>query len=317
MENNDKVFESVNAIKEEIAKVIIGQKEITEQLLVGLLSDGHMLIEGVPGIAKTLTAKCMSKTISAEFKRIQFTPDLMPSDLIGTMVFDQAKAEFSFKKGPLFSNIILIDEINRAPAKTQSALFEVMEERQITVDGHTFPMSAPFNIFATQNPVEHEGTYRLPEAQVDRFVFKVLMDYPSAQDEVSILMRDQGTAGQKKVNMINPVVTTDQLTEARNKVNSIYIDEKIAGYITSIVNSTRNNTDILLGASPRASIAIMKTSKALAMINGRDYVIPDDIKKVALPALRHRIILSPEKEMEGTNPDKMIGFILDRTEVPR
>ncbi len=317
MENNDKVFESVNAIKEEISKVIIGQKEIIEQLLVGLLSDGHMLIEGVPGIAKTLTAKCMSKTISAEFNRIQFTPDLMPSDLIGTMVFDQAKAEFSFKKGPLFSNIILIDEINRAPAKTQSALFEVMEERQITVDGHTFPMSAPFNIFATQNPVEHEGTYRLPEAQVDRFVFKVLMDYPSAQDEVGILMRDQGTAGQKKVNMINPVVTTDQLTEARNRVNSIYIDEKIAGYITSIVNSTRNNTDILLGASPRASIAIMKTSKALAMINGRDYVIPDDIKNVALPALRHRIILSPEKEMEGTNPDKMIGFILDRTEVPR
>lgn len=317
MENSDKLFEAVNGIKSELAKVIIGQNEVIEQLLIGLLADGHILIEGVPGIAKTLIAKCLSRTISTEFSRIQFTPDLMPSDLIGTVVFDMGKSEFTFRKGPLFSNVILIDEINRAPAKTQSALFEVMEERQITVDGTTYKMVPPFNIMATQNPIEHEGTYRLPEAQLDRFLFKVLMDYPGPEEEIEIVMRGQGKSGQQKVSSINPVITVEQLISARNTVDSIYIDKKIAGYITSIVLATRNNKDILLGASPRASLAIMKASKAIALLHGRDFVIPDDIKKAALPALRHRIIISPEKEMEGLTADGMIDFILDRIEIPR
>lgn len=317
MQKEDIVFETLDRLRAEIAKVIVGQNNVTEQLITGLLADGHILIEGVPGIAKTLIAKCISKAISAEFSRIQFTPDLMPSDLIGTMIFDNAKSDFYFRKGPLFSNIILIDEINRAPAKTQSALFEVMEERQISVDGTTYKLPPPFIVYATQNPIEQEGTYRLPEAQLDRFLFKVLIDYPSDQEEVQILMIYQSTSSADKLSQINPVITSDEIAQIRKKVESIYIDEKIAGYISSIVSATRKSRDIVLGGSPRASLSIMRSAKAHAILQGRPYVIPDDIKAVAGPALRHRIILSPEKEMEGLRPDDLIKMILDRIEVPR
>lgn len=317
MQKEDIVFETLDRLKNEIRKVIIGQDKVTEQLITGLLADGHILIEGVPGIAKTLIAKCISKSVSAGFSRIQFTPDLMPSDLVGTMVFDSVKSEFYFRKGPLFSNIILIDEINRAPAKTQSALFEVMEERQISVDGTTYPMTPPFIVYATQNPIEQEGTYRLPEAQLDRFLFKVLIDYPADNEEVQILMNYQSASASDKLSLINPVVAPFDLEVLRNKVESIYIDEKIAGYVAAIVIATRKSRDIVLGGSPRASLSIMRSAKAHAVLQGRPYVIPDDIKAVALPALRHRIILSPEKEMEGLKPDDLIRILIDRIEVPR
>ncbi|GMU85107.1 MAG: magnesium chelatase subunit I [Ignavibacteriales bacterium] len=317
MQKEDIIFETLDRLKAEIGKVIIGQEKITEQLITGLLADGHILIEGVPGIAKTLLAKCISKSISSEFSRIQFTPDLMPSDLIGTMIFDSAKSDFYFRKGPLFSNIVLIDEINRAPAKTQSALFEVMEERQISVDGTTYKLPPPFIVFATQNPIEQEGTYRLPEAQLDRFLFKVLIDYPTDKEEVQILLSYQGITSADKLNQITPVISSDEIALIRGKVESIYIDEKIAGYISAIVNATRKSRDIILGGSPRASLAIMRSAKAHAILQGRPYVIPDDIKAVALPALRHRIILSPEKEMEGLRPDDLIKLIIDRIEIPR
>ncbi|MCK6612864.1 MAG: MoxR family ATPase [Ignavibacteriaceae bacterium] len=317
MQKEDIVFETLDRLKNEIRKVIIGQDKVTEQLITGLLADGHILIEGVPGIAKTLIAKCISKSVSAGFSRIQFTPDLMPSDLVGTMVFDSVKSEFYFRKGPLFSNIILIDEINRAPAKTQSALFEVMEERQISVDGTTYPMTPPFIVYATQNPIEQEGTYRLPEAQLDRFLFKVLIDYPADNEEVQILMNYQSASASDKLSLINPVVAPSDLEVLRNKVESIYIDEKIAGYVAAIVIATRKSRDIVLGGSPRASLSIMRSAKAHAVLQGRPYVIPDDIKAVALPALRHRIILSPEKEMEGLKPDDLIRMLIDRIEVPR
>ncbi len=317
MQKEDLVFETLDRLKKEISKVIVGQEKITEQLITGLLADGHILIEGVPGIAKTLLAKCISKTISADFSRIQFTPDLMPSDLIGTMIFDSVKSDFFFRKGPLFSNIILIDEINRAPAKTQSALFEVMEEKQISVDGTTYKLPPPFIVYATQNPIEQEGTYRLPEAQLDRFLFKVLIDYPSDLEEIQILMNYQSISAVDKLSQINPVITIEEIAVIRNKVESIYIDEKIAGYISSIVSATRKSRDIVLGGSPRASLSIMRSAKAYAILQGRPYIIPDDIKAVALPALRHRIILSPEKEMEGLKPDDLIKLIIDRIEVPR
>ncbi|QOJ29418.1 MAG: MoxR family ATPase [Ignavibacteriales bacterium] len=317
MQKEDIVFETLDRLKNEIRKVIIGQDKVTEQLITGLLADGHILIEGVPGIAKTLIAKCISKSVSAGFSRIQFTPDLMPSDLVGTMVFDSVKSEFYFRKGPLFSNIILIDEINRAPAKTQSALFEVMEERQISVDGTTYPMTPPFIVYATQNPIEQEGTYRLPEAQLDRFLFKVLIDYPADNEEVQILKNYQSASASDKLSLINPVVAPSDLEVLRNKVESIYIDEKIAGYVAAIVIATRKSRDIVLGGSPRASLSIMRSAKAHAVLQGRPYVIPDDIKAVALPALRHRIILSPEKEMEGLKPDDLIRMLVDRIEVPR
>jgi len=275
------------------------------------------LIEGVPGIAKTLIAKILAKTISADFSRIQFTPDLMPSDILGTSVYNMKNSEFEYKHGPIFSNIILIDEINRSPAKTQAALFEVMEERQITMDGKTYIMEKPFIVFATQNPIEHEGTYKLPEAQLDRFIFKIEMKYPSLNEEIKILLEYNDRKSQNDLNSIKPVFTKAQLESFRLQIRSIHIEEKIAAYIASIVNQTRNSGDLYLGASPRASIAIMIGAKAIAAIRGRDFVIPDDVKEISYPALRHRIILTPEKEMEGKNADELIQQILNRVEVPR
>lgn len=309
--------ESIEKVRTEIKKIIVGQEKIIDMMIAAVLADGHVLIEGVPGIAKTLLAKLIARTISAEFSRIQFTPDLMPSDILGTSVFNMKTSEFEFNRGPIFSNIILIDEINRAPAKTQSALFEAMEERQITVDGTTYKLDNPFTVFATQNPIEHEGTYRLPEAQLDRFLFKVEMEYPLPDEEVKILLDLHSRKNINDLSQIHPVFTRDSLKELREKVRTSHMDENVAGYIAKIVNGTRNNSDIYLGGSPRASISIMIGAKANAAMKGRDFVTPDDVREVVYPALRHRILLTPEKEMEGKTTDDIIKTIIERVEVPR
>jgi len=309
--------ESVEIVKAEIRKIIVGQDKTIELLLASIFADGHVLIEGVPGIAKTLIAKILAKTISAEFSRIQFTPDLMPSDILGTSVYNMKTSEFDYKRGPIYSNIVLIDEINRSPAKTQAALFEVMEERQITMDGTTYMLENPFIVFATQNPIEHEGTYKLPEAQLDRFLFKIEMGYPSLEEEIKILLEYNDRKSKNDLSMLKPVFSKEQLEAFRFQIRSIHIEEKIAAYIANIVIQTRNSGDLYLGASPRASIAIMIGAKAIAAIRGRDFVIPDDVKEISFPSLRHRIILTPEKEMEGKNADEIIQQILNRVEVPR
>ena len=309
--------ESIEKVRSEIKKIIVGQEKIIDMMIAAVLADGHVLIEGVPGIAKTLLAKLIARTISAEFSRIQFTPDLMPSDILGTSVFNIKTSEFEFNRGPIFSNIILIDEINRAPAKTQSALFEAMEERQVTVDGTTYKLDNPFTVFATQNPIEHEGTYRLPEAQLDRFLFKVEMEYPLPDEEVKILLDLHSRKNINDLSQIHPVFTRDSLKELREKVRTSHMDENVAGYIAKIVNGTRNNSDIYLGGSPRASISIMIGAKANAAMKGRDFVTPDDVREVVYPALRHRILLTPEKEMEGKTTDDIIKTIIERVEVPR
>jgi len=308
---------AIEKVRTEIKKIIIGQDKVIDMMIVAVLADGHVLIEGVPGIAKTLLAKLIARTISADFSRIQFTPDLMPSDILGTSVFNMKNSEFEFNRGPIFSNIILIDEINRAPAKTQSALFEAMEERQVTVDGNTYKMDSPFTVFATQNPIEHEGTYKLPEAQLDRFLFKVEMEYPFQEEEVKILLDLHSRKNVNDLSIIQPVFTKDLLKSLREKVRTSHLDEKVAAYIAQIVNKTRNNSDLYLGGSPRASISIMVGAKAFAAIRGRDFVTPDDVRDVVYPSLRHRLLLTPEREMEGKNPDDIIKSILERVEVPR
>jgi MoxR-like ATPase len=309
--------DSMQQIRTEIGHVIIGQHRMVEELLIAILADGHVLIEGVPGVAKTLTSKLIAKTLSVDFARVQFTPDLMPSDVLGTSVYNPKEADFDFKAGPVFSNIVLIDEINRAPAKTQSALFELMEERQVTVDGTTYPMSEPFIVLATQNPVEQEGTYRLPEAQLDRFLFKIEVGYPSKEEEGALLSRIHQRKHSNPVDAVSAVLSAEQLIAYRQLVHQVHIDEKLINYIAAIVNETRTHQALYLGASPRASIAIMQSAKALAALQGRDFVTPEDIKEVAQPVLRHRIILTPEKEMEGIRPQEVIQQLIDKIEVPR
>jgi MoxR-like ATPase len=311
------LMESISQVRAEVKKIIVGQDSTVDMLIAAVLADGHILIEGVPGIAKTLIAKIIARTISADFARIQFTPDLMPSDILGTSVYNMKTSEFEFNRGPVFSNIILIDEINRAPAKTQSALFEAMEERQVTVDGTTYKMDEPFTVIATQNPIEHEGTYKLPEAQLDRFIFKIEMGYPTNEEEIKILLDLHSRKNINDLNLIQSVFTKDKLKTYRESVRSIHLDEKVANYITQIVSRTRNSSDLYLGGSPRASISIMIGAKAFAALSGRDFVTPDDVKMVVYPTLRHRILLTPEKEMEGNTPDDIIKTILERVEVPR
>ncbi len=308
---------SVDAIKAELGKVIVGQQHFIELLIVSLLVDGHVLIEGVPGIAKTITAKLFAKTLKTDFSRIQFTPDLMPSDILGTSIFNVKTSEFEFKKGPIFSNVILIDEINRAPAKTQAAMFETMEERQITMDGTTYKMDAPFMILATQNPIEQEGTYALPEAQLDRFLFKIKIDYPSVEEEVKIIQTHHNRKGGKPQALINDILSPTQLIEFKTKIQDVIVEEKIIKYIADIITKTRNHPHLYLGGSPRASIATLNAAKAFAAINGRDFVIPDDIKKALVPVLNHRIILTPEREMEGMTTESVIHMIVESVEIPR
>ena len=308
---------SVQTLKEELGKVIVGQEQMVELLLAAMLADGHVLIEGVPGVAKTLTAKLLSKSIAVGFSRIQFTPDLMPSDVIGTSIFNPKESSFQFKQGPIFSNIVLIDEINRAPAKTQAALFEVMEERQITVDGQTFSLAPPFLVVATQNPIEQEGTYHLPEAQLDRFLFKINVTYPTLHQEFQVLMNHHQSNLENMMGLVHPVITPQQMAALKVQVRSIVVEERLISFITTIVANTRNHKSIYLGASPRASIGILNGSKALAAMHGRDFVTPDDIVYVTPAVLRHRIVLTPEKEMEGTSTDEVIAQIVQGIEVPR
>jgi len=311
------LHQKIQQVRDEIAKVIVGQGMMVDMLVAAILADGHVLIEGVPGVAKTLTAKLLAKVIAADFSRIQFTPDLMPSDVLGTQVYNQKTSQFEFKSGPIFSNIVLIDEINRAPAKTQAALFEVMEERQVTVDGTTYPMKAPYIVVATQNPIEHEGTYRLPEAQLDRFLFKITVNYPTLEEEGTIVSRHNDWHGGQPVNEVQAVLSKEDIASFRLLTKKVHIEEPILRYIASLIHETRNNPLLFLGGSPRASVAILNSAKAVATLSGRDFVTPEDIKQVALPVLRHRIVLSPEKEMEGIEPDEVVKQIIDKVEVPR
>jgi len=304
-------------IKEQIGKFIIGQNDQIEYLIAALLVKGHILLEGVPGIAKTYLAKIFAQIIDSGFSRIQFTPDLMPSDIIGTNIFDMKSSEFSFKKGPVFSNIVLIDEINRAPAKTQAALFEVMQENQITVDGQTFKMEQPFMVLGTQNPIEQEGTYKLPEAQLDRFLFRIKMTYPSLEDEILILQRFKNDFDQNIITEIKPVMDGKKLVAYRKVIEDVVIKDELLAYVAKIVNETRHNRDLYLGASTRASLGILKTAKTLAAMRGRNFVIPEDIQQACYPVLNHRIILTPEREMEGLQPEDVIKEMLSHLEVPR
>lgn len=309
--------QSVENIKAEIGKVIVGQERMVDLLITAILADGHVLLEGVPGVAKTLTAKMIARVIDADFSRIQFTPDLMPSDVLGTSVFNMKSSEFEFKSGPIFSNIVLIDEINRAPAKTQAALFEVMEERQITIDGQTYKMDEPYLVVATQNPIEQEGTYRLPEAQLDRFIFKVSVNYPTLDQEVAILQSHNTKKATARLEDLKAILTKEQIKEYRATINEIHVEDNLLAYIAQIVNATRNSVDLYLGASPRASIAILQSAKAFAAIQGRDFVTPEDVKSMAKPVIRHRVIITPEKEMEGLSSDEVTQQIIDKIEVPR
>lgn len=307
----------LNSIKAEIAKVIVGQENMIEHLLAALLSNGHVLIEGVPGVAKTITAKLLAKTVDVGFSRIQFTPDLMPSDILGTSVFNQKNTEFEFKKGPIFSNFVLIDEINRAPAKTQAALFEVMEERQITMDGTRYKMDEPFLVVATQNPIEHEGTYRLPEAQLDRFLFKIEVKYPNLQEEIEIIKNQHLHKYVDKTEGIAKIISGSQLKNYQNLVREVIVESNLLEYIAKIIINTRENQFLYLGASPRASLALLSASKAFAALRGRDFVTPEDIKEASYAVLRHRVMVAPEREMEGLTPDEIIRQIVETIEIPR
>lgn len=308
---------SVESLKEQLSKIIVGQENFVDLLIVGLLSNGHVLIEGVPGVAKTITAKLFARCLQTDFSRIQFTPDLMPSDVLGTSVFNMKSSEFEFKKGPIFSNIILIDEINRAPAKTQAALFEVMEERQVTIDGKMYKMAPPFMVLATQNPIEQEGTYALPEAQLDRFLFKIEVDYPGLEDEVRILQGHHDRKGRLPETEIEAVLSPQKIGELRDHIHQIIVEEKLLNYIAQLIQKTRNHPHLYLGASPRASIAIMNAAKAFAAINGRDFVIPEDIRNSLKPVLAHRLILTPDREMEGMTTSAVIDMITQSVEIPR
>jgi MoxR-like ATPase len=315
--NLEPLRESIDKIKAEMETVIVGQHKMIDQLLVSILANGHVLIEGVPGVAKTMTAKIVAKTISVDFSRIQFTPDLMPSDILGTSVFDLKKSEFEFKKGPVFSNLVLIDEINRAPAKTQAALFEVMEERQITIDGHCYKMSEPFIIMATQNPIEQEGTYRLPEAQLDRFLFKINIDYPKLNEEIDIINREHLLQNHGKLENIKAILSASDIVNYQSLVKQIQVEPNLLEYIAKLVVNTRENAFLYLGASPRASIAILNAAKGFAAIRGRDFVTPEDIKEAAIPVLQHRVIVTPEREMEGLTSIEIIKQIIESIEIPR
>ncbi len=311
------VDEAVQKMNHEFHKIIVGQQKMIDFLIAALLADGHVLLEGVPGVAKTLAAKLLARTVSVDFSRIQFTPDLMPSDVIGTTVFNVKTSEFAFNQGPVFANLVLVDEINRAPAKTQAALFEVMEERQVTVDGVTHSMTPPFLVVATQNPIEQEGTYRLPEAQIDRFLFKIEVDYPSADEEATFLQSFGAGERPNDLTVVKPVFSAAQLLDYQQKVRAIVVEEDLIKYVVDIVQKTRNNAGLYLGGSPRASLALLAGAKAFAAMAGRDFVTPEDIHTVVKPALRHRVLLTPEREMEGVQPDEIISQIVAGLEVPR
>ncbi|MEM8557363.1 MAG: MoxR family ATPase [Bacteroidota bacterium] len=308
---------TVDRLKAEVRKLLVGQAQFLDELVAAVLAGGHVLIEGVPGVAKTLTAKLLARAVSADFARLQFTPDLMPADVLGTTVFNPDTRAFDFHPGPVFGQLVLIDEINRAPAKTQAALFEVMEERQVTVDGTTYTMPQPFHVFATQNPIEHEGTYRLPEAQLDRFLFKIEVGYPTREDEAQILAGFQDQGGRLDLERVQPVLSAEEVLAAQAAVRALYVDPKLLGYIAAVVAQTRTHPALALGASPRASLALLTGAKAVAAMAGRDFVTPDDVRAVASPVLRHRLQLTAEREIEGVRMDTVVDRVVQSVEVPR
>lgn len=304
---------------QEIGKVFVGQNELVEAVLIALFSEGNVLIEGVPGLGKTLLVNTLGRVLSCNFRRIQFTPDLMPSDVTGHSIYDMKEQKFTFNQGPIFTNILLADEINRAPAKTQSSLLEAMQERQVTVDGTTHHLSLPFITIATQNPLEQEGTYPLPEAQLDRFMFKLLVDYPTHTQEVGIL--SQYASGKDNRNLdqfgLQPIMRTEEIRAVQNAITKVIVEPSVIEYITAIVGKTRSWHTVEVGASPRAGVNILLGARAMAACRGRDFVIPDDVKELALPVLRHRLRLRPDAEIEGITPDEVIRTILDSVEAPR
>lgn len=306
-------------VRAEVMKAIVGQEKVVEQTLVAVLANGHVLLEGVPGVAKTLLVRALARSIALTYGRIQFTPDLMPSDVIGTNIFDPKAADFKLRKGPIFVNILLADEINRTPPKTQAALLEAMEERKATIDGEAQALPDPFLVFATQNPIDYEGTYPLPEAQLDRFLLKVVVDYPTSEAEIAVLKRHHAGFRPQSLDEagITPAIDQRQLAEMQRTVQAVNVEEKMFGYVYEIVKATRHSNDILFGGSPRAGIALVNTGKALAAIRGRDFVIPDDVKELALPVLRHRVVLRPEAEVEGLTVDRVLTSIIDAQVVPR
>jgi MoxR-like ATPase len=309
--------ERVETMRQSIAQVVVGQQETVDLLLTAILANGHVLIEGVPGVAKTLTARLLARLIDARFSRVQFTPDLMPSDVLGTNVFNMKTQDFDFHRGPIFADIVLVDEINRAPAKTQAALFEVMEERQVTVDGVTHSLGQFYTIIATQNPVEQEGTYKLPEAQTDRFMMKITMGYPTIDEEIQILERHHQNLQLTALSDVRPVLTKDELVGMRQLLTQVFVDPVLMRYIVAVVQQTRQSKAVYLGASPRASVALLQASKAFALLQGRDFVTPDDVRHVAPAVLQHRLILTAEAEMEGLTPEKAVKRLIEKVEVPK
>lgn len=307
----------IQALRDSIAQIIVGQTQATDLLLTSVIARGHVLIEGVPGVAKTLLARVMAQLIDARFSRVQFTPDLMPSDVLGTTVYNMKTGDFDFHPGPVFADVVLADEINRAPAKTQAALFEVMEERQVTVDGTPRAMSDVFTIIATQNPVEQEGTYKLPEAQLDRFLMKITMDYPTTDEEVEILLRHQASAAFTRVDRLEPLLTPADLATLRDAAQQVRVEASLLRYIAEIVDTTRHSKAVYLGASPRAAVAILSSAKAYALLQDRDFVTPDDIKTVAPFVMHHRLLLTAEAEMQGYTPLQVAQRLIDKVEVPQ
>ncbi len=307
----------IQALRDSIAQIIVGQTQATDLLLTSVIARGHVLIEGVPGVAKTLLARVMAQLIDARFSRVQFTPDLMPSDVLGTTVYNMKTGDFDFHPGPVFADVVLADEINRAPAKTQAALFEVMEERQVTVDGTPRAMSDVFTIIATQNPVEQEGTYKLPEAQLDRFLMKITMDYPTTDEEVEILLRHQASAAFTRVDRLEPLLTPADLATLRDAAQKVRVEASLLRYIAEIVDTTRHSKAVYLGASPRAAVAILSSAKAYALLQERDFVTPDDIKTVAPFVMHHRLLLTAEAEMQGYTPLQVAQRLIDKVEVPQ
>jgi len=313
------VKSTYDLMKAEAAKVLVGQDDTFEQMVIALLARGHVLLEGVPGTAKTLAAKTLAHLINAEFKRVQFTPDLMPSDIVGTQVFDVTSGKFYLRKGPIFTNILLTDEINRAPAKTQSALLEAMEERQVTIDGTRYELPEPFMVLATQNPLEYEGTYPLPEAQLDRFMFKTLVSYAPLAAEIEVLRRYDGgfDAHHLASSGLNAIVSPTDLETLRAEIKAVRVEDGIFTYIANIGTSSRTTTDLALGGGPRATIALLLAAKAWAALQGRDYIVPDDVKALVLPAFRHRVLLKAEAEIEGLTADSVLRRVLAKVDVPR